>query len=156
MLSIFYYFVNYFFIHNFHKIKIKINLIKINLIKKINSQDTLDRNETQKLNETIITYNKDGFDERFPIHDFDFDFYLSSPFALELCNDTITYKTILEEYKNILKIRLFLSKQKSLSYLKNKDISIPMKMKWIDKYYRINDISDQNMKNGGLFDDFKI
>lgn len=151
MLSILYYFVNYFLIHNFHKSKIKINLIK-----KINSQDNIDeyfRNEKQKSNETIITYKKDGFDERFPMQEF--DFYLSSPFALELCNDTITYKTILEEYKNILKIRSFLSKQKSLSYLENQDISIPMKMKWIHKYYRINDISDQNMKNGGLFDDFK-
>lgn len=151
MLSILYYFINCFIIRNFNKSKIKLNLIK-----KINSQDTLDRNEKQKSNETNLTYNKDGFDERFPIQEFDFDFYLSSPFGLELCNDTITYKTILEEYKNILKIRLFLSKQKSLSYLENKDISIPMKMKWIDKYYRINDISDQNMKNGGLFDDFKI
>jgi hypothetical protein len=149
MLSIFYYFVNSFLIHNFHKSKIKINLIK-----KINSQDNLDINEKQQSNKTIITYTKDGCDERFPIQEF--DFYLSSPFALELCNDTITYKTILEEYKNILKIRSFLSKQKSLSYLENKDISIPMKMKWIHKYYRINDISDQNMKNGGLFDDFKM
>jgi len=151
MLSILYYFVNYFLIHNYDKSKIKINSIK-----KINSQDTLDRNEKQKSNETILTYTKDGFDERFPMQEFDFDFYLSSPFGLELCNDTITYKTTLQEYKNILKIRAFLSKQKSLSYLENQHVSIHMKMKWIDKYYRINDISDQNMKNGGLFDDFKI
>lgn len=151
MLSILYYFVNYFLIRNFHKSKIKINSIK-----KINSQDNIDeyfRNENQKANET---YKKDGSDERFPIQEFDFKFYLSSPFALELCNDTITYKTILEEYKSILKIRSFISKQKSLLYLENQDISIPMKMKWIHKYYRINDISDQDMKNGGLFDDFKI
>ena len=153
MLSIFYYFVNYFLIHNFRKSKIKINVIK-----KINSEDSLHEyfiNEKQKSNETNIMYKKDGFDERFPIQEFDFDLYLSCPFALPLSNDTITYKTILEEYKSILKIRLFLSKQKSLSYLENEDISIPMKMKWINKYYRINDISDKNMRNGGLFDDFK-
>jgi hypothetical protein len=64
------------------------------------------------------------------------------------------YKINVEEYKTILKIHMFFIKKRFLSYLENPTISAVSKTTFIEKYGKKNMISNQNMKNGGLFKDF--
>ena len=109
----------------------------------------------------------------------DFDFYSFSPFYSNFTvwdNDNVLtpsyilselqdlplqennkndekYKVNPEEYKTILKIRLFFMKKRFLSYLEDPHVSTVSKTTLIKKYDK-NTISNQNMKNGGLFKDF--
>ena len=66
-------------------------------------------------------------------------------------NETNEYQINPEEYKTILKIQLFFIKKEILSYLENPKVS---KINLIEKYDKKNTISNQKMKNGGLFKDF--
>ena len=64
------------------------------------------------------------------------------------------YKINVEEYKTILKIQMFFIKKEFLSYLENPRVSKLSKTLLIKKYDKKNTISNQKIKNGGLFKDF--
>lgn len=66
-------------------------------------------------------------------------------------NETNEYQINPEEYETILKIQMFFIKKEILSYLENPKVS---KTVLIEKYDKKNTISNQKMKNGGLFKDF--
>ena len=175
--SLLYYFIQYFCGHPFEfNTRLNIKKIKTNHyhygMKKNDSQELLDK-YFENPSEVLLNYKKEnkneGYDERYPISDL--DIYLFTPVynsslfssynfskedpSLQLYNENVSYKINLEEYKNLLKIKLFFLKQKFLSYLVSPRVSILTKTTLIEKYYKKNDIFHQKVQNGDLFKDYE-
>jgi hypothetical protein len=97
------------------------------------------------LNQKKSNDKREGYDERYSI-------YNSS---LTLNNPNVSYKIKLEEYKSLLRIKLFFLKQRFLSYLESPTVSTLTKTTLIEKYHKKNDLFHQKLKNGGLFKDYE-
>ena len=176
--SLLYYFIQYFCGHPF-EFNTRLYLKKIQTnnynygMKKNDSNESLDQYFNNP-SEVLLTFKRkndklQGYDERYPISDL--DIYLFTPVynsslfssynfskedpSLQLYNENVSYKINLEEYKNLLKIKLSFLKKKFLSYLESPKISTVTKTKLIEKYYKKNDFFHQSIKNGGLLKDYE-
>jgi len=177
--SLLYYFIHYFYSGlNFESSNTKHYLKKIKTnnynygMKKNDSQELLDK-YFENPSEVLMTLKREndkmeGYDERYPISESktylfnqNYNSTLSSNFTsqdikLQLYNENISYKINLEEYKNLLKIKLFFLKQKFLSYLISPKVSILTKTTLVEKYYKNSDIFNQKVQNADLFKDFEM
>jgi hypothetical protein len=177
--SLLYYFIHYFYSGlNFESSNTKLYLKKIQTnnydygMKKNDSQELLDK-YFENPSEVSLTFKSEnnkneGYDERYPIPKLKtylfnsiYNSSLSSNFTsqdttLQLYNENVSYEINLEEYKNLLKIKLFFLKQKFLSYLISPKVSILTKTTLVEKYYKNNDIFNQKVQNADLFKDFEM
>ena len=108
------------------------------------------RKKIQQKNQIYYSLN-DDFDAFIPFHS---NFTSDSNFTSEFWNEEEKKERKYKVNAEILKIRLFFIKKRFLSYLENPHVSTVSKIILVEKYDKKNTISNQTMKNGGLFKDF--